>query len=310
MDKKYLAATPEVEAAIAANRPVVALESAILSHGMPYPENVEFSHKVEEIVRGEGAVPATCAIMGGYLKIGLDSRELELVCNAENIGKASRRDVAVYLATGKTGTTTAATTMMLAEMAGIRIFATGGIGGVHRDGEPGMDISADLQELAHTSVAVVCTGAKSLPDIGRTLEYLEAMSVPVIGLGTNDFPALYSRKSGYKVDFNAEDAETVAWILYTKWRLGLVGGAVIANPIPAEFEPGNDDMEIVIRRALAATKRNRIRDREVASFRRSHIKEYTEGGSFSSNPELVYNNVRSAARIAIEYIKAEQQCIT
>lgn len=309
MDKKYLSITPEVEAAIAENRPVVALESTILSHGMPYPENVEFSHKVEEIVRSEGAVPATCAIMGGYLKIGLSSDELEIMCKAENVGKVSRRDVAVYLATGKTGATTVATTMMLAEMAGIRIFATGGIGGVHRGGEVTMDISADLQELAHTSVAVICAGAKSLLDIGLTLEYLETMGVPVIGLGTDDFPAFYSRKSGYKVDFNAKDPETVAWILHTKWRLGLTGGAVIANPIPVQYELDNDNMETVIKRALASAKKSGIRGKDTTPFLLSRIKDYTDGVSFASNLELAYSNARSAAKIAVEYMKAEEQCI-
>lgn len=310
MDKKYLSITPEVESAFAENRPVVALESTILSHGMPYPENVEFSHKVEEIIRSEGAVPATCALMGGYLKIGLSSDELELMCRAENVGKVSRRDMAVYLATGKTGATTAATTMMLAEMAGIHIFATGGIGGVHRRGETALDISADLQELANTSVAVVCTGAKSLPDIGLTLEYLETMGVPVIGLGTDDFPAFYSRKSGFKVDFNAQDPETVAWILHTKWRLGLAGGAVIANPMPLQHELESDNMETVIKRALAAAKKTGIRGKDTTPFLLARIKDYTEGVSFSSNLDLAYNNARSAAKIAVEYVKAAEQCIS
>jgi len=310
MDKKYLSIAPEVAAALAENRPVVALESTILSHGMPYPENVEFSHKVEDIIRAEGAVPATCAIMGGYLKIGLNAEELEVMCRAENVGKVSRRDVAVYLATGKTGATTVATTMMLADMAGIRIFATGGIGGVHRGAEITMDISADLQELANTSVAVICAGAKSLLDIGLTLEYLETMGVPVIGLDTDDFPAFYSRKSGFKVDFNAKDPETVAWILHTKWRLGLAGGAVIANPIPAEFELDNDDMEVVIKRALASAKQHGIRGKDTTPFLLSHIKDYTEGVSFASNLELAYNNARNAAKIAVEYTKAEAQCLS
>ena len=198
--ERYLSITPEIAEAVKAGKPVVALESTILSHGMPYPENWEFSHKVEEIIRGEGAIPATTAIIGGKLKIGLTAEELELMCKDPTVGKVSRRDVAVYLATGKTGATTVATTMMLAEMAGIKVFATGGIGGVHRGAEVTMDVSADLQELANTAVAVVCAGAKSLLDIPKTLEYLETQGVPVLGIGTEDFPAFYCRKSGCKVD--------------------------------------------------------------------------------------------------------------
>ena len=204
---KYLSITPEIAEAIASGKPVVALESTILSHGMPYPENVEFAHKVEEVVRAEGAIPATTAIIGGKLKVGLTAEELEIMCKAENVGKVSRRDVAVYLATGRTGATTVATTMMIAAMAGIHVFATGGIGGVHRGATETMDISADLQELANTQVAVVCAGAKSLLDIGLTLEYLETMGVPVLGLRTNDFPAFYCRKSGFGVDYNVESED-------------------------------------------------------------------------------------------------------
>ena len=231
----FLSVTPEVQEAVAQGKPVVALESTILSHGMPYPENLEFSHKVQDVIRGEGALPATTAILGGKLKIGLGDDELEVMCRAENVGKVSRRDVAIYLATGMTGATTVATTMMLAQRAGIRFFATGGIGGVHRGAETTMDISADLQELANTRVGVVCAGAKSLLDIGLTLEYLETMGVPVIGLDTDDFPAFYCRRSGFGVDYNAKDPATVAKIMKAKWDLGLKGGAVIANPIPAQY---------------------------------------------------------------------------
>ena len=234
---KYLSITPEIKEALEAGKPVVALESTILSHGMPYPENVEFAHKVEEIVRGEGAIPATTAIIGGKLKVGLNSEELEIMCKADGVGKVSRRDVAVYLATGKTGATTVATTMIIAAMAGIKVFATGGIGGVHRGAQETFDISADLQELAKTPVGVVCAGAKSILDIGLTLEYLETMGVPVLGMGTDDFPAFYCRKSGYKVDFNVESPEMAANILHTKWEAGMEGGAVLANPIPQEYGP-------------------------------------------------------------------------
>ena len=297
---KYLSVTPEIEEAIKAGKPVVALESTILSHGMPYPENVEFAHKVEEIVRGEGAIPATTAIIGGKLKVGLTSEELEIMCKAEDVGKVSRRDVAVYLATGKTGATTVATTMMIAAMAGIRIFATGGIGGVHRGATETMDISADLQELAHTPVCVVGAGAKSLLDIGLTLEYLETMGVPVIGYKTKDFPAFYCRKSGFEVDYAAPDAKTVADILRTKWELGLEGGALVGNPIPEEYELDFDEMEKVINRALEQAKKEGIRGKATTPFLLAHIKDYTDGVSFASNLQLAYNNAKVASQIAVE----------
>lgn len=299
----YLSISPEIEKALAEGKPVVALESTILSHGMPFPENVEFSHKVEEIVRGEGAIPATTAIIGGKLKVGLTADELDLMCRAENVGKVSRRDVAVYLATGKTGATTVATTMMLAEMAGIKVFATGGIGGVHRGAELTFDISADLQELAATKVAVICAGAKSLLDIPKTLEYLETMGVPVLGMGTEDFPAFYCRKSGCKADAKIDTPAEMAKILQTKWALGLKGGVVIGNPIPAEYELDYDEMEAVINHALEAAKEANIHGKDTTPFLLSHIKDYTKGVSFASNLQLAYNNARIASRIAIELAK-------
>lgn len=298
---EYLSITEEVKAALEAKKPVVALESTILSHGMPYPENLEFSHKVEEIIRAEGAVPATTAIIGGKLRVGLTPEELEIMCKAENVAKVSRRDVAICLATGQTGATTVATTMMLAEMAGIRFFATGGIGGVHRRAETTMDISADLQELANTSVAVICAGAKSLLDIGLTLEYLETMGVPVIGLKTDDFPAFYCRKSGFGVDYNAPDEETVAKVMKAKWDLGLKGGSVIANPIPKEYELDYDEMEAVIKKALKAAEEEGIHGKATTPFLLAHIKEYTDGVSLASNLQLAYHNAREAAKIAVAY---------
>lgn len=300
---EYLCITEEVKAALAANQPVVALESTILSHGMPYPENLEFSHKVEEIIRAEGAIPATTAIIGGKLRVGLSPEELEVMCRAENVAKVSRRDVAICLATGQTGATTVATTMMLAQMAGIRFFATGGIGGVHRGAETTMDISADLQELANTPVAVICAGAKSLLDIGLTLEYLETMGVPVIGLKTDDFPAFYCRKSGFGVDFNAPDETTAAKIMKAKWDLGLKGGSVIANPIPAEYELDYDEMEAVISRALKAAEEEGIHGKATTPFLLAHIKEYTDGVSLASNLQLAYHNASEAAKIAVAYSK-------
>ena len=300
---KYLSITPEIENALKEGKPVVALESTILSHGMPYPENVEFAHKVEEIVRGEGAVPATTAIIGGKLKVGLSSDELEIMCKADGVGKVSRRDVAVYLATGKTGATTVATTMIIAAMAGIKVFATGGIGGVHRGAQETFDISADLQELAKTPVGVVCAGAKSILDIGLTLEYLETMGVPVLGMGTDDFPAFYCRKSGYKVDFNVESPAMAANILHTKWEAGMEGGAVLANPIPQEYELDFDEMEGVINKALAMAKEQGLHGKATTPFLLSHIKDLTHGVAFASNVQLAYNNARMASKIAVELTK-------
>jgi len=300
---KYLSITPEIKEAIEQGKPIVALESTILSHGMPFPENVEFAHKVEQVVRGQGAIPATTAIIGGKLKIGLTSEELDLMCKAENVGKVSRRDVAVYLATGQTGATTVATTMLIASLAGIKIFATGGIGGVHRGATETMDISADLQELAHTPVCVVGAGCKSLLDIGLTLEYLETFGVPVLGYQTNDFPAFYCRKSGFGVDYNLKDAKEAASILKTKWDLGLEGGVLIGNPIPEEYALDFDEMEVVINQALKEAKEKGIRGKGTTPFLLSRIKDISKGVSFASNLQLAYNNAKVASQIAVEYAK-------
>ncbi len=304
--KKYLEIAPEIQNAIDNNIPVVALESTILSHGMPFPENMEFAHKVEEVVRGEGAIPATTAIIGGKLKVGLTPDELDIMCKADGIGKVSRRDVAIYLATNKTGATTVATTMLIASLAGLRVFATGGIGGVHRGAQETMDISADLQELAHTPVAVIGAGCKSILDIGLTLEYLETMGVPVIGFNTDDFPAFYCRKSGFGVDYNCPDAATAAKIMKTKWDLGLEGGMLIGNPIPKEYELDFDEMEKVINQALELAKENNIRGKATTPFLLSRIKEITGGVSLASNLQLAYNNARVAAQIAVEYAKISE----
>ena len=299
--EKYLDVQPEIAAAIADGRPVVALESTILSHGMPYPENMEFAHKAEQIIRAEGAVPATTAIIGGKLKVGLTPEELDLMCNPVDIGKVSRRDVAVYLAVGKTGATTVATTMLIAAMAGIRVFATGGIGGVHRGGENTMDISADLQELASTPVAVVCAGAKMILDLGLTLEYLETQGVPVLGFRTDEFPAFYCRTSGFKLDYRAESEEEIAEIMKVKWDLGLKGGIVIGNPIPQEYELDFDWMNRVINDALKKAEEQGIRGKYITPFVLSELRDMTDGVSFASNLELAYNNIRVASRIAKAY---------
>jgi pseudouridine-5'-phosphate glycosidase len=298
MNKEYMDILPEIREAIESNKPVVALESTILSHGMPYPENVDFAAEVEKVVRAEGAVPATTALIGGRIKVGLSPAELEVMCRAEDVGKVSRRDMATYLAMKKNGATTVATTMICAEMAGVKVFATGGIGGVHRHGEVTMDVSADLQELKQTSVAVVCAGAKQILDIGRTLEYLETMGVPVIGNGTADFPAFYCRKSGYGVDYAAKDETEIAGIVKTKWDLGLAGGVLIGNPIPEEYALDFEHMERVINQAQAEADAAGVHGKNITPFLLAKIKELTKGVSFASNVQLAYNNARVAAKIS------------
>lgn len=301
--KDYLSVTPEIQEALAQGKPVVALESTILSHGMPYPENVEFAHKVEEVVRGEGAIPATLAIMDGKLKVGLNEDELIIMCKAENVAKASRRDVAVYLATKQTAATTVATTMLIAELAGIRVFATGGIGGVHRGAQETMDISADLQEFANTGVCVVSAGCKSILDIGLTLEYLETFGVPVLGYKTNEFPAFFSETSGFGVDYKVNDASDVARIIKTKWDLGLKGGALVCNPIPHEYSMDHKVIDVAIDKALEMAKEKGIRGKATTPFLLATIKDLTGGESFASNLQLAYNNAKVASQIAVEYTK-------
>ena len=301
--KNYLDIAPEVKSAVEAGKPVVALESTILSHGMPYPENLTFAAEVERIIRAEGAIPATMAIIDGRMKVGLSAGELELMCKGENVAKVSRRDLPILLATGGTGATTVASTMILASLAGIPVFATGGIGGVHRGATTTMDISADLQELAHTPVAVVCAGAKMILDIGLTLEYLETMGVPVLGYNTDQFPAFYCRKSGFGVDYTAKSAAEIAKIARTKWDLGLAGGMLIGNPVPEEYALDFDEMSAVIDKALAAAKEDGVRGKNITPYLLAHIVEYTGGKSLATNIQLAYNNARLAAKVAVELAK-------
>ena len=303
MLKKYMDITPEVEQAVREGRPVVALESTILSHGMPYPENVAFAAEVERVIRAEGAVPATLAVIDGRLKAGLTAQELERMCRGEGVLKASRRDLPIVIAKKLTAATTVATTMILANLAGIRIFATGGIGGVHRGGEDSMDISADLQELAHTPVAVVCAGAKMILDIGRTLEYLETMGVPVLGLDTDDFPAFYCRKSGFGVDCNCKTPADVAAIAKVKWDMGLTGGLLVGNPVPEEYAMDFEAMSNTVEKALAAADAAGVKGKNITPFLLAHIVEQTGGDSLKTNMELAFNNARAAAKIAVELAK-------
>ena len=301
--KNYLDIAPEVRSAVEAGKPVVALESTILSHGMPYPENLTFAAEVERIIRAEGAIPATMAIIDGRMKVGLSAGELELMCKGENVAKVSRRDLPILLATGGTGATTVASTMILASLAGIPVFATGGIGGVHRGAATTMDISADLQELAHTPVAVVCAGAKMILDIGLTLEYLETMGVPVLGYNTDQFPAFYCRKSGFGVDYTAKSAAEIAKIARTKWDLGLAGGMLIGNPVPEEYALDFDEMSAVIDKALAAAEKDHVHGKNITPYLLAHIVEYTGGKSLATNIQLAYNNARLAAKVAVELAK-------
>ncbi|MBK8923586.1 MAG: pseudouridine-5'-phosphate glycosidase [Saprospirales bacterium] len=297
--KPYLTCAPEVAAALAERRPVVALESTIIAHGMPYPKNVETALCVEQIVRASGAVPATCAILGGQLKAGLSAAEIEdLGKTGPAVPKASRRDLPYLLSEGRSGATTVASTMIIAALAGIRLFATGGIGGVHRGAPATMDISADLQELAQTPVAVVCAGAKSILDLGLTLEYLETFGVPVLGYQTDEFPAFYTQKSGFALDYRLDSPEAVARLLRIKWALGLRGGAVVANPIPVERQLDPGLMESAIASALADAKKKRIAGKAITPFLLARIEQITGGKSLEANIELVCNNARLAAGIA------------
>jgi len=303
MNKKHLPLdlSPEVDEALRKGRPVVALESTIISHGMPYPENVETARFLEEEIRNRGAVPATMAILGGRIKAGLSDNHIEYLGKAEGIQKASRRDLPVILAGGLDAATTVAATMICAGAAGIRVFATGGIGGVHRGAETSFDISADLQELARTSVAVVCAGAKAILDLPLTLEYLETLGVPVLGYGTEEFPAFYSRSSGMGVDHRVDSAIEAAGILAAKWDFGLEGGVLIANPIPEEFSIEKKKIDRAVEAALIEAQRRGIFGKDLTPFLLDRIRELTGGESLEANIRLVKNNAAVAADIAVAY---------
>lgn len=299
---KYLDVNPEVAKAVEEGKPVVALESTIISHGMPYPQNVETALKVEQIIRDNGAVPATIAILGGRLKAGLTPEEIEyLGKKGHEVTKASRRDLAVLVAKGVDGATTVTTTMLIAHMAGIKIFATGGIGGAHRGAETTMDISADLEELAMTPVMVVCAGAKSILDLGLTLEYLETHGVPVIGYGTKELPAFYTRKSGFAVDYELDTPEEIAKAFKVQHELGLKGGMLVTNPIPEEFSMDADLINGAIAEAVEEAKQQGIHGKETTPFLLAKIKDITGGDSLTSNIELVFNNAKLAAKTACAY---------
>ena len=300
----YLDVNPEVAAAIAAGKPVVALESTIISHGMPYPQNVETALNVEKIIRENGAVPATIAIIGGRLKAGLTAEEIEYFGKkGRAIHKASRRDLAVLCAQGEDGATTVTTTMMIAHMAGIRFFATGGIGGVHRGAETTMDISADLEELARTPVMVVCAGAKSILDLGLTLEYLETKGVPVLGYQTEELPAFYTRSSGFGVDYRMDTPAQLAAAFKAQNDMDLGGGMLVTNPIPQEFSMPKDVIDAAIDQAIAECNAKGIKGKETTPFLLARVAELTGGDSLASNIRLVYNNAMLTAQTAVEYAK-------
>lgn len=303
MLSKYLDIREDVLTAIEKGKAVVALESTIISHGMPYPRNVETALMCEKIIADQGAVPATIGIIKGRIKVGLTVEEVEYMGKEQGIIKTSRRDLPFIVARKADGATTVAATMIIAALAGIKVFATGGIGGVHRGAQDTFDISADLQELAQTNVAVVCAGAKSILDIGLTLEYLETFGIPVVGFKTDDFPAFYTRKSGYGVDYRIDSAVELAQAIKTKWELGLKGGVIVGNPIPAEHELDAVRINKAIDDAVLEAAAKGVKGKETTPFLLGKVLKITEGKSLDANIELVYNNSRVAADLAVELAK-------
>lgn len=300
---EYLDISGEVLSALRGYKPIVALESTIISHGMPYPDNFNTALELENIIRDHGATPATIAIIDGRIKIGLTKEEMELLAQAKDVVKVSRRDIPAVIALGKTGATTVASTMIFAQLAGINVFATGGIGGVHRGGEVTFDVSADLTELAQANVTVVCAGVKSILDIEKTLENLETLGVPVLGFKTDVFPSFYTRSSSCKVDYRFDNPEACARMMKTKWDLNLDGGIIVANPIPVEYEADQGLIDTAINLAIGEAEKNNIKGKEVTPFLLKKVKELTGGESLEANIALVKNNAALAAQIAVEYSK-------
>ena len=297
----FLEIHPEVKQALVEGNPVVALESTIISHGMPFPQNINTAIEVEKIVRDNGAVPATIAILNGKCHVGLTKEQLEYFASAKNVWKVSLRDMPFVISKNLLGATTVAATMRIASMAGIKIFVTGGIGGVHRGAEQTMDISADLTEMENTSVAVVSAGVKSILDIGLTLEYLETKGIPVVTIGQDEFPGFYSRKSGFTSPLRLDTAKEIAAMIDTKWKLGLNGSVLIANPIPAEQEIDASEMEVYIEAALNAADETKIAGKEVTPFLLKYIADHTRGESLEANIDLIKHNAKLGAEIAVEY---------
>ncbi len=301
---QYLEIQPEVQNALADGKPVIALESTIISHGMPYPQNINTAIEVENIIRNNGAVPATIAIFNGKCYAGLTKDQLEYFASAKDVWKVSLRDMPYVISKKLPGATTVAATMRIASMAGIKIFVTGGIGGVHRNANETMDVSADLTEMEQTSVAVVSAGIKSILDIGLTLEYLETKGIPVVTVGQNEFPSFYSSKSGFSSPLRLDDIDEIANLLHTKWQMGLNGAVLIANPVPAEQEIVAKEMEVHIQKALNAANEKKISGKEVTPFLLQFISEHTKGESLEANIALIKNNAKVGAKLSVAYSKS------
>jgi pseudouridylate synthase len=300
---QHLNIHPEVAQALGAGQPVVALESTIIAHGMPYPQNVQTALEVETVIRAHGAVPATIAVLEGKICVGLSREQIEVLGSTPDVMKLSRRDLPYAVSNSKPGATTVAATMICAALAGIEVFVTGGIGGVHRGAAESFDISADLQELARTSVAVVCAGAKSILDLPLTLEYLETQGVPVIGVGQEEFAAFFTRSSGLKVDFRMDSAQAQARFIRTKWQLGLNGGLVISNPVPSEMEIPAAQIDHIVAQALSEAAQQGIAGKRVTPYLLKRINELTSGQSLKTNIALVKNNARVGAELAVALAK-------
>ena len=299
----FLEIHPKVKEALEKGKPVVALESTIISHGMPYPQNLETAIEVENIVRTNGAIPATIAIMNGKCYAGLTKEQLGFFASAKDVWKVSIRDMPYVISKELYGATTVAATMRIASMAGIKIFVTGGIGGVHRNASETMDISADLTEMEQTSVAIVSAGIKSILDIGATLEYLETKGIPVVTIGQDEFPSFYSTKSGFNSPLRSDSVDEIAEMINIKWQLGLNGAVLIANPVPANQEIATGEMEVHIQKALNAAKEKNITGKDVTPFLLKYIADHTKGESLEANIALIKNNAKAGAEIAVAYSK-------